>query len=150
MNRAILMLPVAWLLLGAAAKAEDELLCAYFSREYVRIEVVTGGDPDLVYPTPDELVDRAMRVFSRCIVMEEKPVLPGSRESHSTERWAIQIAKLAIGRQGVAPATETDPADWRERCRDEYRTWRESDETVIRRVSKGRRVKCPYDPGATP
>lgn len=142
---AALIVAISVLLSVRFAKAEDPLLCLLYSREYVRVQLATAGD-DVDLRTADAayIEKLAAQRYYRCLNAEVPLPWPGEKQDRSTEAWAIQMSKLVLGKQGTVPAT--DDEDWRTQCREEYRTWRESDATVIRYNSRGKRVPCPYKP----
>ena len=80
------------------------------------------------------------RAYSYCLVREvDKLSVP------SNEDWLRLMLKLETMDKGVEPAGD-DPTPKKvnvEACKKEYRTFRSSDNTVIRYGSKGKRVPCP-------
>lgn len=108
----------AFFLLTAPAAAYDSTWCHGFSAEAVTVYRLV--DPDYRTATPEALALLKNRVWAKCLNSDEPPHFGAMLE-------------------GIAPAEE----DRVEACRREYRTFRESDMTVIRRNSGGKRVPCP-------
>lgn len=76
-----------------------------------------------------------LRAYSSCLNSDEDPALPTSQAS------LFQLIPAPPPAPGSVPATGFDPK-WVTECKKYYRTFQESDGTVIRKGSK-RRVLCP-------
>ena len=112
-----------WLIASSAmADAYDTDWCKTFAAETVTVMRIT--DPD--YATADDAAMAALtsRMWAICLNSDEPP----------------SLASAGVSLKGVVPAAEMDRVA---ACRREYRTFRESDMTVIRRGSGGKRVPCP-------
>ena len=109
------------LLSATPAVAYDSLWCHTFSAEVVTVLRLT--DTNYATATIGSLALLKTRVWAQCLNADEPPTL----------------ASYGVKLEGVVPATDDRVAA----CRKEYRTFRESDMTVIRRGSKGKRVPCP-------
>lgn len=74
----------------------------------------------------------------------------GASNITMNEWWSFKLAKYcpdqpvqtAATIPGMSGFTDGSP-EWIAWCRAEYKTWDEATQTVIRRVSKGQRVRCP-------
>lgn len=148
-------------LLGIAqeARAADRYLCTLWAREAVRIDLETSTDPAVVNANLAKIIDMAERLYHRCLLLEtEQPALPDVPE-RSTEGWARSMLEHVQQPQGTVPAgdapsprfscesasgcLDVGSPEWKAYCRKNWRTYRESDDTVIRAGSGGRRVLCP-------
>jgi hypothetical protein len=78
-----------------------------------------------------------LRAYTSCLNADEEPKL-----SPATQEALIQMMPVEPKTPEVAPEKPKFSAAWIAECRKYYRTFRESDGTVIRRGSK-RRVLCP-------
>lgn len=109
---------LAGALIGAAlpAKSAEWNTCQNLAQSVETVVVTATGDNDLIGYIRD-------RAFSHCLLLDEPP---------------LQIAFQNLIRQ--VPVTP-DP-DWQLRCAMEYRSFRPSDGTVVRRGSSAR-VRCP-------
>lgn len=137
----------------ADARAADPRYCALWA--IVRTGTVARF-PDGAGDYSDPAVLHALmdRAFYSCLAQEADGLAlpPGGSD---TEAWAAFFARHSAARQGTVPAV--DPAEaaepeWRVRCRKNYRSYRASDDTVIRRGHRSRRTDCPGKPAeeATP
>jgi len=127
--------------------ATDMRYCALWAREYVRVGVQVSPDPNVRTADSGYLSFLLRRAYSKCLITEADAItLPDIPES-TDEAWAQSMARLLIEDQGTEPATEdTTEVEWVGRCKKEYRTFRVSDSTVIRRGSRGKRTPCPHKP----
>lgn len=118
----VLGLMLLWLIASSAkADAYETDWCKTFAAETVTVLRIT--DPDYATATPAAIDLLTSRAWAICLNADEPPTL----------------ASLGVSLKGVVPAE----ADRVTACRAAYRTFRESDMTVIRRGSKGKRVPCP-------
>lgn len=108
--------------LATPAVAYESDWCQTFAIEAVTVMRVT--DPDYATADASAIDLLTSRAWAICLNSDEPPTL----------------AALGVSLKGVVPAAEMDRVA---ACRREYRTFRESDMTVIRRGSGGKRVPCP-------
>lgn len=161
----------AWIAIGGIAEAADKSYCSLWAREMVRIELRQGVQYDLEYvgedlrftflgagprtAQPILLERRASNLYQTCRALDPgtRPPLPATPEA-TTEGWSRATSELSLVWQGSAAAIDPTEGsglsgfsagspEWLDWCRANYRTWRESDQTVVRRGSGGRRVPCP-------
>lgn len=109
---------LALLFLSSPAFAYDSAWCKGFAAEAVTVMRLV--DPDYKTGTVETQALLTNRLWAKCLNSDEPPHFGAMLE-------------------GIVPAEE----DRVEACRREYRTFRESDMTVIRRGSGGKRVPCP-------
>lgn len=152
---------------------ERQSYCALWAREMTRIETQSGtifglgfyndvlrfeqvADAGIATASDKQLIERSAVHFRSCLFLVEFPYLPLPKIPQADpDGWAVAIASLSLGRQGAEPATEPTEGlsgfpdgspEWLQWCRDNYATWRESDQTVVRPLDKepsGERVRCP-------
>jgi len=152
----------AWLILAVAlilgvllvaaiisrpARAEDSAFCLYWSREAVRLDLLS--QPSVVV-TPATIESAVERRFNWCGNQEtgQRLALPGREEDHPTPAWSKWLAEAHAARQarvaelGTAPADVGEPG-WIAACEKTWRTFDRSTGTVVRPRSGGKRVRCP-------
>lgn len=155
-----LSLSAAWIFIAIApANAADPYLCTLWARELVRIELETSTEREVVNASLATITDMAERAFHRCLLFEtEQPALPDVPE-RDTASWAQSMLRHVQVPQGTALAgdapsprfscespegcLDVGSPEWKAYCRRTWRTYRSSDDTVVRAGSGGRRVLCP-------
>jgi len=127
--RAPLVAFAAGLLVGQAnpAHGASPIYCAIYADGFAKIIRAAVDDSDVSRWERD-------RAYTTCLNKDENPTLP----------FIVGITDMPVEMQGTAPATKklVDP-DRLKSCRENYRSLRESDMTVVPRGSRGRRVPCP-------
>lgn len=122
----VLGLMLLWLIASSArADAYETDWCKTFAAETVTVLRIT--DPD--YATADKAAVDLLtsRVWAACLNSDEPPTM----------------AAIGVSFKGVVPAGADRDAERIKACRKAYNSFRESDMTVIRYGSKGKRVPCP-------
>lgn len=121
----VLGLMLIWLLSAGEADAYDSGWCDTYADEAITVLRIT--DPDAATATPEALGLMRSRIWARCLNSDAPPSLA-----------------FSVALEGAVPAAgPAKDADRIAACRKAYRTFRESDMTVIRRGGKGKRVPCP-------
>lgn len=155
----VVLLVTAYLLGPSPSNAADPYLCTLWARESVRIELQTSSAPEVRSASTAKITDMAERAFHRCLLFEtEQPALPDVPE-RDTAAWARSMLRHVQVPQGTVPAGEpptprfscgspsgclpVGSPEWKAYCRANWRTYRSSDDTVVRAGSDGRRVLCP-------
>ena len=129
---AVLGLALLALLSAGEADAYESDWCAVTAREAVIVLRIT--DPDYATADHNALDILTSRLWAKCLLLDEPPTM----------------ADLGVELKGVVPAGELSgnsgqlpDADRVAACRKRYNSFRESDMTVVRYGSKGKRVPCP-------
>ena len=158
----VVLLVTAYILGPSPSKAADPYLCTLWAREAVRIEIETSADPAVMSAGSAKIIALAERAFHRCLLFEtEQPALPDVQE-RDTAAWARSMLRHVQVPQGTAPAGDepeqesprfscqspsgclpVGSPEWKDYCRQTWRTYRSSDDTVVRAGTGGRRVLCP-------
>jgi hypothetical protein len=118
--------------LTGGAQAADMKYCDIWAKEVVKVTVDMSPIPEVQASLKAHQTAIYNAVYNQCVVVEADP------------EWELTMQAKLDG-IGSEPATEKKlefEEGWVARCKRDYRSFRESDGTVIRRGSK-KRTLCP-------
>lgn len=145
--------------IAAIETATGSRLTTLFDPKTLTVTFEQTPDVDMATATPEALIVRSKENFRTCVMFKDAPLGLPTLPVADTESWARRAAQFAAGRLGVVPAGDDptprglacdDPGPclepgsepWRDYCRAHWRTFREADDTVVRR-GNSERVRCP-------